>query len=394
MDLPNKRYCFDPSKSYYLWYSADDHNLSESDNHGTAKTDVFVRLICSGSTYNPPVGPISYKTNDWVEIFDCLTKDKRAKFSQLVNRDDVMKIMKTAEYIAICDHGSHPSKKNACVYAKRGSEPFNNLAKGATISKSTKACNLNCIKQSWSGDAQRLNWMSWTCGNGSDDYSKGLIYQAGCNAQGLHMFTYDGEHDACGWNNDLTKFPSVWLQTIQAAPDSSFYLTNNACKPYTNCEEEGKVQTKAGSGTTDVVCGRLKQCTCANGGEGAKGTACPKDNDAKCVSCTGKFFLNGTKCKAWTNCFNQGRVRKKAGTGSTDTECGWQPGTFLALSLCLPPSVSLSLVWRCLSAAAAGLCLVETEYCLCLCSRTVCLCPRTVVPMRPSKYMWPNTACD
>ena len=46
VDLPNKNYCFEPAKSYHLWYAEDDHDLSEGDNQGTAKTDVYVKLAC------------------------------------------------------------------------------------------------------------------------------------------------------------------------------------------------------------------------------------------------------------------------------------------------------------------------------------------------------------
>ena len=46
VDLPNKNYCFEPTKSYHLWYGEDDHDQSESDNHGTAKTDVYVKVAC------------------------------------------------------------------------------------------------------------------------------------------------------------------------------------------------------------------------------------------------------------------------------------------------------------------------------------------------------------
>merc|ERR1712048_1182996 len=46
VDLPNKRYCFDPLSSYHLWYAEDEHDSSESDNHGTAKTDVLIQLAC------------------------------------------------------------------------------------------------------------------------------------------------------------------------------------------------------------------------------------------------------------------------------------------------------------------------------------------------------------
>ena len=53
LNLPGRNYCFDPSKSYHLWYAEDEHDSSESDNHGTAKTDVLVKLACPSGYYSP-----------------------------------------------------------------------------------------------------------------------------------------------------------------------------------------------------------------------------------------------------------------------------------------------------------------------------------------------------
>ena len=124
-----------------------------------------------------------------------------------------MKVMKTAEYIAICDHGSPPNKKENCVFTKRGSQPFENLAKGASINAKTSGCDIDCVKQWWTGDAKRIGWLTWACGHGATDYSKGLIYQACGNGKGLHMYVDHPQHDACGWNNNYHKLPSVWIQT-------------------------------------------------------------------------------------------------------------------------------------------------------------------------------------
>ena len=52
--LPSSNYCFDPAKTYHLWYAEDMHDVSESDNHGTAKTDVFVWLPCPAGSYAAP----------------------------------------------------------------------------------------------------------------------------------------------------------------------------------------------------------------------------------------------------------------------------------------------------------------------------------------------------
>ena len=53
LNLPGRNYCFDPSKSYHLWYGEDDHDTSEWGNHGTAKTDVLVKLACPAGFYSP-----------------------------------------------------------------------------------------------------------------------------------------------------------------------------------------------------------------------------------------------------------------------------------------------------------------------------------------------------
>merc|ERR1719460_2012341 len=103
---------------------------------------------------------------------------------------------------------------------------------------------------------------------------------------------------------------------------ANYFLDGVACKPHTNCERLGNVEPSKGTGTKDAVCGVDKQCTCANGGVAAKGTACPKHNDAKCVSCTGKYFLDQAECKAWTDCGKQSKTEKTAGSNTADAVCG------------------------------------------------------------------------
>ena len=46
VDLPERHYCFDPTKSYHLWYAEDEHNHLEGNNHGTAETDVLIQIAC------------------------------------------------------------------------------------------------------------------------------------------------------------------------------------------------------------------------------------------------------------------------------------------------------------------------------------------------------------
>merc|ERR1712048_147762 len=69
-------------------------------------------------------------------------------------------------------------------------------------------------------------------------------------------------------------------------------------------------------------CGALKQCTCANGGDGATGTDCPKDKEAKCVKCNGAYFLDGIECKAWTDCSAKSKTQKVSGSNIADAVCG------------------------------------------------------------------------
>lgn len=54
LSLPQHNYCFDPSKSYHLWHAEDEHDSKEDDNDGTAKTDVFVKVVCPAGFYSVP----------------------------------------------------------------------------------------------------------------------------------------------------------------------------------------------------------------------------------------------------------------------------------------------------------------------------------------------------
>lgn len=89
-----------------------------------------------------------------------------------------------------------------------------------------------------------------------------------------------------------------------------------------DCDKLGKVEKVPGTVTKVAVCGLDKKCTCANGGVGATGTACPKDTAAKCVACTGKFFLHNGECKAWTDCDKLGKLQTKAASNTADVTCG------------------------------------------------------------------------
>ena len=50
---------------------------------------------------------------------------------------------------------------------------------------------------------------------------------------------------------------------------------------------------------------------------------CPTDGDAKCVSCSGAFFLVGTTCSPHVvDCDGQGRVQVTAASNIADAVCG------------------------------------------------------------------------
>ena len=107
----------------------------------------------------------------------------------------------------------------------------------------------------------------------------------------------------------------------KAPTDNKAEKETTVCNAHTDCDAEGRVQKVAGSNTADAVCGADKVCVCANG-LGATGTACPQDKDAKCVSCTGKYFLDGTQCKPWTVCIAEGKTEKTPGSNTADAVCG------------------------------------------------------------------------
>lgn len=122
-----------------------------------------------------------------------------------------MKLMQTAYYIAICDNGVFPHNWDKCVFAKRGTEPFENLAKGYVINANRDSCDVDCLKNWWIGDAKRIGRLAFTCRADSEsDYTGGNMYQACGNQDGLHI---DVNKNGCGWRyNVVQDMPSIWIQ--------------------------------------------------------------------------------------------------------------------------------------------------------------------------------------
>ena len=122
--------------------------------------------------------------------------------------------MKTAYYIAICDDGAPPHNRDKCVFAKRGTEPFENLAKGDVINANRNSCDVECLKQWWIGDGERIGWMTFTCRT-TDKFTgeNWMLYHACGNGQGLHMSANKKLPKACGWrHNEVQDMPSIWIQ--------------------------------------------------------------------------------------------------------------------------------------------------------------------------------------
>ena len=172
--------------------------------------------------------------------------------------------MQTAYYIAICDDGAPPYNRDKCVFAKRGTEPFENLAKGRVINANRDSCDYNCLKQWWTGDAQRISWMWFSCeAVSASDYSGGLIYHSCNNGNGLHMSSvkYNG-HDECVWTSDDTiKPPSIWIQTKPFPIVAVFKPTTNEklktavdkyCKSNVLCEGDAPINEWDVSEVTDM----------------------------------------------------------------------------------------------------------------------------------------------
>ena len=152
-----------------------------------------------------------------------------------------------------------------------------------------------------------------------------------CNAEGrVQMAPGTSTSDAlcgadkrCKCTNGVgangTACPSHGLKCVACSPN--FYLSNDACEPLTNCDDSGKVQTKDGNDTADVVCGADKKCICANGAH-ATGKSCPQEGNARCISCHADYFLDDIACKPHTNCDQLGLVTKSLGTGTKNAVCG------------------------------------------------------------------------
>ena len=86
------------------------------------------------------------------------------------------------------------------------------------------------------------------------------------------------------------------------------WLDDSTCKPWTDCDDDGKDTNKAGTPSSDAVCGKDKQCSCAKG-TGASGSNCPKTGDIKCVECDDDHFLaSPIACSPHKNCDAKGKV--------------------------------------------------------------------------------------
>ena len=117
-----------------------------------------------------------------------------------------------------------------------------------------------------------------------------------------------------------------------------YVLRADECSPWKICSSSEYEKT-APSTTADRAC-EVKECTCANGGTSATGSACSSHGAAKCVGCVGQFFLkdNDQTCSAWKTCssseyektppsITSDRVCEKKvctcanGTGATGSAC-------------------------------------------------------------------------
>jgi hypothetical protein len=79
--------------------------------------------------------------------------------------------------------------------------------------------------------------------------------------------------------------------------------------------------TSGDYGVTDPC--TVNICTCANGGTAATGTDCPIDAGAKCMSCTGAFYLSDESCVAHTaDCDASGKIVAVVANNVADEQCG------------------------------------------------------------------------
>ena len=115
---------------------------------------------------------------------------------------------------------------------------------------------------------------------------------------------------------------------------------DSKCHDLTDCDALGKQTARAGTPTANAQCGTAKVCRCSQG-MGATSKNCPKHEAEKCASCRPKFYLDGIVCKAHTDCGEIGKVETKAGTGTTDAECGAAPGTSSSISFVFQASIDV-----------------------------------------------------
>ena len=91
------------------------------------------------------------------------------------------------------------------------------------------------------------------------------------------------------------------------------------CKPWKECDEDSEYVSDEGTSTKDRSC-ELKECFC-NFGTEANGSSCPTHGQEKCISCDNGRYLNGTACKACTQCDTTWQKQTQACGAATDTIC-------------------------------------------------------------------------
>ena len=79
-----------------------------------------------------------------------------------------------------------------------------------------------------------------------------------------------------------------------------YWLNGVACEAWAECDSNTQHESVEPSNTQNRQC-ETKECSCPNG-VGATGAACTTHGGAKCVSCSGDYWLNNDACEAWTEC--------------------------------------------------------------------------------------------
>jgi len=229
----------------------------------------------------------------WTTVFSCWG---HGDTGDRVVENEWQELAQRSSAVRICSWGSDTD----CV--ESSGTALTNLRNGVKLMQDTgiKYCDIDCVKNEWSGPENRLKQMWWNCGIGGDT----MFYHACRNTKGLHI-RQDGGDCAWDWEEsdkiDIQLLVDLPTRHPSAGPTPAPTGTPTTPAP-TGTPTTPEPTTKAPTSNPTVTPMRFEEykalcaLTADTGKDACKGLGCKykkKKDKAKCIAKPGK------KTKCW-----------------------------------------------------------------------------------------------